>query len=214
MSRDSQDESLPSYDDVLKQDSLKSNSPVSQERPPKPPARPKNKPSKSSSSTSRPPASSYPRPLTSTKPTSAPLNNSGRPPANGLPWVYPSNYYCQKCGNTGYKFKNGRSCKTCWRRFAPSNNVNPTYTNASSKYGNSSFYRPAYQTTQVSGYQPALAGQARPLMVRPGDPRLGGVVCGECRGSGRIRFFLDEDLCPLCGGIGRIVPNNGARVTY
>ena len=52
---------------------------------------------------------------------------------------------------------------------------------------------------------PPQQQQQRPLVVKPGDPRLGGVLCGECRGTGRVSFLLDEDLCPLCNGLGRII---------
>ncbi|KAG7193178.1 uncharacterized protein KQ657_000935 [Scheffersomyces spartinae] len=44
-----------------------------------------------------------------------------------------------------------------------------------------------------------------PIKVRPGDPRLGGVLCGRCRGSGIVHFLLDEEMCPVCSGLGRIV---------
>lgn len=44
-----------------------------------------------------------------------------------------------------------------------------------------------------------------PLRVAPGDPRIGGVLCGRCRGSGLVWSFLDEDLCPSCSGLGRII---------
>lgn len=44
-----------------------------------------------------------------------------------------------------------------------------------------------------------------PLRVRPGDPRIGGVLCGRCRGSGLVRDFLDEETCHVCRGLGRII---------
>lgn len=43
-----------------------------------------------------------------------------------------------------------------------------------------------------------------PLRVMPGDPRLGGILCGRCRGSGIANSFFD-DMCPVCGGVGRII---------
>lgn len=70
---------------------------------------------------------------------------------------------------------------------------------------------PKPPTMTASTFAPPLGGPmapmgtAPPLVVKPGDPRLGGILCGECRGSGRVSFFLDEDLCPLCRGLGRII---------
>lgn len=129
-----------------------------------------------------------------------------RPSANTggklrIPWTYPTGFFCPKCNNTGYKTKNGKSCKSCWRRFAPKNNVNMAPTGYSSYFQSS----PIYPTYQPIG--PMAPMQQRPLYVRPGDPRIGGMVCGNCRGTGRIRFILDEDICPLCNGLGRILNN-------
>lgn len=192
MSKDTHDDELPSYEDVIKEEERLQSQPP---RPPRPAAnleqghqsrphqRPSTMPATSSSQTyahshSYTPTSSQPRP-------------PPRPQQNpSLPWTYPPRFYCSKCGNTGYKLKNGRSCKSCWRRFAPQNNVvsAPTY----------------YTNYTMPVYTNAWQG-TRPLYVQPGDPRLGGVLCGECRGSGRTRFLLDEDICPLCHGVGRII---------
>ncbi|CCF57838.1 hypothetical protein KAFR_0D01910 [Kazachstania africana CBS 2517] len=132
----------------------------------------------------------------SSKPTSS------RPPAPNLPWVYPRGFHCLKCNNTGYKLKNGKSCKSCWRQFAPTNNLNPIQNyNSPFQYYQSPIFTP------VNTSVPYGNNNGRPLVVRPGDPRLGGIVCGNCRGSGRIRFLLDENICPLCNGIGRILNN-------
>ncbi|CCH59305.1 hypothetical protein TBLA_0B04690 [Henningerozyma blattae CBS 6284] len=121
--------------------------------------------------------------------------------AKPLPWVYPNGYYCPKCDNTGYKLKNGHSCKVCWERFAPRNNVGvvqPGQINVQGPILQPQYQRPMYSSHSTS---------SMPLYVQPGDPRLGGVLCGKCRGSGRTRFFLDENLCTVCGGVGRIVPH-------
>lgn len=48
-----------------------------------------------------------------------------------------------------------------------------------------------------------------PMQVQPGDPRIGGILCGRCRGSGRVMVFLDEELCPVCLGLGRIIHGVG-----
>lgn len=121
MSKDTHDDELPSYEDVIKEEERLQSQPP---RPPRPAAnlaqghqsrphqRPSTMPATSSSQTyahshSYTPTSSQPRP-------------PPRPQQNpSLPWTYPPRFYCSKCGNTGYKLKNGRSCKSCWRRFAP-----------------------------------------------------------------------------------------------
>jgi hypothetical protein len=54
------------------------------------------------------------------------------------------------------------------------------------------------------------------MVVSAGDPRLGGVLCGNCKGTGRVlaMLFFDEN-CPVydpsidfaddsCKGVGRI----------
>lgn len=45
----------------------------------------------------------------------------------------------------------------------------------------------------------------QPVQLMPGDPRLGGNLCGKCRGSGQVSFFLDKETCPICAGLGRVV---------
>lgn len=127
-----------------------------------------------------------------------------------LPWKYPRDYYCTKCRNTGYKIKNGKTCKDCWEHFAPRNhhvNVVGYTTPSQNNYysGASPFSAAPVLSAHNSYYSNGAAPTGAPLYVQPGDPRLGGVLCGKCRGSGRTRFFLDENLCTVCGGIGRIV---------
>lgn len=42
------------------------------------------------------------------------------------------------------------------------------------------------------------------LILRAGDPRIGGRACWECGGSGRISLLIfDAGTCPTCGGVGR-----------
>jgi hypothetical protein len=69
---------------------------------------------------------------------------------------------------------------------------------------------------------PQMYGQA-PLRVLPGDPRIGGMYvphfpfginrltdraspCNYCGSLGTVRTFfgLDNDLCPVCRGVGRV----------
>lgn len=217
----------PSYDEAIRNEESQGSSsrpeapppdyssvPGRPSRPPRDEKRPPPKPPRTNSST-KPAKSSKPKPAA--KPVAKPAAKPSRPAGNpNLPWTYPANYYCEKCHNTGYKLKNGKSCKRCWRRFATPNGAMPMNSG-----GPVMVTQPPPQSTYYSGlpmgdyfhpfgapsggYYQAAPVNTNALYVRPGDPRLGGVLCGECRGSGRVRFFLDEDLCPLCNGVGRII---------
>lgn len=230
---------LPSYEDVLREEQEQAqgrissygsshngdsnnylNVPPPPNRPPQKPPRPYSSSNTSSAASSTSHLRPQQRPPNSVKPPNN--NNNGRPP---LPWVYPKNFYCPKCNNTGYKLKNGKSCRSCWRTFCPKNPINynmgPTsssfyvspaigmppqaspYIPPSNNYGYGYGY--GYPPMPMSPIPPLPQQQQRPLVVKPGDPRLGGVLCGECRGTGRVSFLLDEDLCPLCNGLGRII---------
>ncbi|KAH3899418.1 uncharacterized protein SCDLUD_004861 [Saccharomycodes ludwigii] len=157
-----------------------------------------------------------------------------------IPWTYPNSYYCSKCENTGFKKRNGEKCSKCWQRFGPllppkgDSNKHKKGHLLSSKAPPKKLYMPpdsedysnnTYQQsierpfrTQATpnmvmnrpkvirtggnyGFQQA---QPQGLVVQPGDPRIGGRLCAECRGTGRISFFLDFKLCPVCGGVGRV----------
>lgn len=184
------DEELPSYEDVIKQEAQAGSSSQSSHRPsrPPPPGRP---------SSSRPPPPRPPRPT---------VPSSNTAPVSNIPWVYPRGFHCPKCNNTGYKTKNGKSCKSCWRRFARQHNVTMSPTSYGGGYQSSPIYPQQQQMPyQQMPYQPMQMAPARPLYLKPGDSRIGGVLCGNCRGSGRIRFFLDEDICGVCNGLGRIL---------
>lgn len=218
-------EGLPSYEDVLKEEqqgisygnpsgnNLPSHSPQLPSRPPQRPPRPistyyppRPPPPNQRPTNPRPPTSSSTHNSHHNHHSTTSSNNVPRPTPQ-IPWVYPSNFYCPKCHNTGYKVKNGKSCRSCWRRFAPTNQINSMSTPSTSMWNPQQMYVPSPVPMPMGFNNPP--NQGRPLVVRPGDPRLGGVVCGECRGTGRITFFLDEDICPLCNGLGRIVYNNG-----
>lgn len=43
------------------------------------------------------------------------------------------------------------------------------------------------------------------LVVRPGDPRIGGRLCYRCGGDGLIEGFFSDDTCHVCFGSGRIM---------
>lgn len=45
----------------------------------------------------------------------------------------------------------------------------------------------------------------QPLVVRPGDPRLGGQLCYKCGGRGlRESFWSGDETCWVCNGVGRL----------
>lgn len=46
-----------------------------------------------------------------------------------------------------------------------------------------------------------------PVVLQPGDPRIGGQLCRNCFGSGRTLGFLllSERPCGVCGGTGRLL---------
>lgn len=182
---------LPTYEEVLKEDARRAqgsqSAPAPAPRPPRPP-----------------------RPGSSKQSALVRPTHSSAPAQPYLPWKYPRGYHCNKCNNTGYKLKNGKSCRSCWRRFAPPNSTNalPRLSYSDGYYYNpfvpmSPMFQSARPAPQPAPQPYNTSGQ--PLVVSPGDPRLGGVLCGECRGTGRVTFLLDEDICPLCRGIGRLV---------
>ena len=57
-------------------------------------------------------------------------------------------------------------------------------------------------------YWPGYAPPPGAVRVMPGDPRIGGILCPECYGSGDddgiVSLFLGGGDCRRCGGTGRI----------
>lgn len=148
------------------------------------------------------------------RPTAAPLKkNSNDLYTNNLdlPWRYSKTYYCKKCKNTGYKTKNGHACKDCWGKFKP--NITPPRTAQDLKYLLKHPPPPpkplnpnVVKLPPGSIVRPMIMSPVapKPLVVKPGDPRIGGVLCGRCDGRGMVHFFLDLDRCPICNGLGRV----------
>lgn len=166
-------------------------SPPSSASPPLPPRRPDEK-------SNRPPSSSstYPGNRANTY-GAATASSSAYPPPPPVerpqvPWVYPPNYWCPKCHNTGRKLKNGKSCQDCYARFArqhvPVVHQIPLF--------GSGFLSRGPSTTVI--------GNGPSVVVQPGDPRIGGTLCGRCRGRGLIYDFLGDYTCPTCKGVGRL----------
>lgn len=111
-------------------------------------------------------------------------------PCPDLPLRFPPGFVCSKCKNTGSKSPS-KTCKDCWELYGPRNNPIRL-----------SGYGPQRLVVPAPYGQPAMG---MPTRLPPGDPRLGGVLCGRCRGLGLTHFFLDEELCRVCLGLGRII---------
>lgn len=134
-------------------------------------------------------------------------------PNPNLPFKYPKGHYCHKCKNTGWLRAKNKSCGQCYFDFCPRNSPAHPMANAHG-WGPQTFATSqgsnvhVYTSGGFSGFS-GFMGSAPPAPfmqpVAPGDPRLGGVICGRCRGSGTVTFFLDQDLCPVCHGVGRIL---------
>lgn len=58
----------------------------------------------------------------------------------------------------------------------------------------------------VTSRTPYVPRNPNTIVVRPGDPRIGGVLCRKCGGSGTQMglFIFDEDTCDMCNGAGRV----------
>lgn len=110
---------------------------------------------------------------------------------------YPCGFICEKCSNTGIKRENGHSCTHCFERYGPRNRVQAI----PGGYGSQNIM----VAGPAAGMGPMMGMNGPPVQLMPGDPKLGGILCGRCKGSGQVAFFLDTEICPMCGGIGRIV---------
>ncbi|QEU58646.1 hypothetical protein KDRO_A06670 [Kluyveromyces lactis] len=183
------DEHLPSYDEVLRQDTAAASQ-QQQQLPPNPPPRPTQPPAKPPRPSNAIPA--YHRP-TSTFSSSTSTSTGNKK----LPWTYPPGYYCKKCGNTGTKIKTQQKCKKCWSKFYKPPPAQPPRPSAGP--------RPAFVYSNVTMPPQNFVMNSAPIVVRPGDSRIGGMMCNNCNGTGRVRFFLDKEPCPVCYGLGRIL---------
>lgn len=125
-----------------------------------------------------------------------------------VPWVYPPGYHCYKCQNTGVKLKNGKQCQDCYGRFARQNahiRMAPAFGAAGSS---GSSFRSLIPSFGLAPPQPMMynaGGPGGPLVLAPGDPRIGGIECGRCRGRGMLSDLLGDYTCSTCRGIGRLL---------
>ncbi|GAA5907818.1 Hua1p [Sporobolomyces salmoneus] len=185
-------------------------------RPPlPPPALPPRTPSSSNSA----PSNVY-EPTTTPTP-GQPLLNDGRL------LVFPVGEQCHKCGNTGYKPFGATTgyqgddpshpCRKCWQKYgkpytsilkhstrpiAPANYQRPLRLLSTPGQGGTTMRPPIMFTNQ----RPHLDVLRNSLVVRPGDPRIGGVLCRACGGDGlqMSPFIFDEVTCTRCMGTGRV----------
>ncbi|GAA5910985.1 hypothetical protein JCM6882_006738 [Rhodosporidiobolus microsporus] len=155
----------------------------------------------------------------------------GQPYLNGgRLLVYPvGSKICPKCSNTGYKpfdpYTGYRGddpahpCRQCWKKHSrPFSGPLATSCSGSTHQTIPSNYqrplrllqtpatappRPNVTVTSGAMYMPRQPGS---LVVRPGDPRMGGVLCRRCGGDGLEMgmFIFDETTCSACGGAGRV----------
>lgn len=135
-------------------------------------------------------------------------NRNHYSPAVGGRLMYPPGFHCYKCNNTGYKLSNGHACRTCFESFAI-----PQSSNVRVEYLPPAQYNPGWiQPPPVTVY----ANGSGVRVVAPGDPSLGGIICGACKGRGYVSnlglgSFLDElmggdcSTCRICRGVGRLL---------
>lgn len=221
-------EAPPSYSDALADPQFNeaSNQPQQQfQRPPqRPPQAPPMRPPQSQQQYQRP---SQPPPPS--RPAQSQYSNPQQPqlrlrpatvinPNPYLPWQYPDTVkQCRKCANTGFETKKGKPCKRCWKDYR--RGVTPPLTQAELERLVKNPPPPKRINPNVTQLPPGVAmlppimgpGQNGPTVVRPGDPRIGGVLCPRCNGKGMVHFFLDKETCSVCRGMGR-VNNNGRPI--
>ncbi|GAA5829029.1 hypothetical protein JCM5353_000874 [Sporobolomyces roseus] len=143
--------------------------------------------------------------------------------------VYPvGKEQCYKCQNTGYKpFDYGTGykgddpshpCRKCWQKFGKA--YTSILKHSHQPTAPSNYQRPLRrletpgQNQQYGARAPPVFTTQRPhidvlgntLVVRPGDPRIGGVLCRACGGDGLQMgpFIFDEVSCNRCRGTGRV----------
>ncbi|GAA6042298.1 hypothetical protein JCM8097_000625 [Rhodosporidiobolus ruineniae] len=138
---------------------------------------------------------------------------------------------CSKCSNTGYKpfdpYTGYRGddpshpCRKCWAKHGrpfsgplalscrdlPASEVPANYQRPLRllQTPQTAPRPPQVTVTHGSGYG-HMPLNPNAIVVRPGDPRMGGVLCRRCGGDGLVPGFLliDEVTCEVCRGAGRV----------
>jgi len=137
--------------------------------------------------------------------------------------------------NVGYKNNDPtHPCQKCWKKYSKAYAGPLLYASWLNPTPDTNFQRPlpslsAFQPSAMIGYssvpprvplptRPPMPlggssigfGSSRPppgsLVVRPGDPRIGGRLCWNCGGDGVVSmFFFDTERCRVCKGMGRVL---------
>lgn len=125
-----------------------------------------------------------------------------------LPFKYPDGFHCPKCRNTGVKIKTGKSCRSCYAKFATQRPEVQIYNPPLQSSDNTKTRSVTKFLTPTPRSGPMLVGYAdsTPVVVVPGDPSIGGVECGRCRGTGVTKGdVLFQETCKTCRGLGRLI---------
>ncbi|GAA5878448.1 hypothetical protein JCM16303_002086 [Sporobolomyces ruberrimus] len=128
----------------------------------------------------------------------------------------------------GYKGDDpSHPCRKCWQKFGKPYNSILRHSHSTSPQPPPNYQKPLRLVSSPSSqsYPPPPPGQGGPrgpiiftnqrphvnvlgnsLVVRPGDPRIGGVLCRTCGGDGLMMgpFIFDEVTCNRCFGTGRV----------
>lgn len=144
------------------------------------------------------------------------------PQQQNVPWIYPPNYMCAKCHNTGLKLKNGQTCSDCYERFGrPAPPPAPTVVHRTAP---TVVVRPMIRpviplvartrrgTTIVRGPNATVVRGRNATIIRPRMPRVMVVpgvtthvsrgTCGRCHGRGVIADVWGSTRCRECNGVG------------
>ncbi|BGP70395.1 hypothetical protein NBRC10513v2_003754 [Rhodotorula toruloides] len=175
-----------------------------------------------------PPPASPPEPPRGYQPTETPV--PGQPLLHeGKLLVYPPGKdVCWKCRNTGYKPFEPYSgyqgddpshpCRKCWAKYGkpystalrislenPTAPVPPNYQRPL-RLISTPQTRPVAPNVIGTTSRPHMQLNPNTIVVRPGDPRIGGVLCRRCGGDGTMMgpFIFDEVTCDMCNGAGRV----------
>ncbi|GAA5861841.1 hypothetical protein JCM3774_001321 [Rhodotorula dairenensis] len=170
-----------------------------------------------------------PPPPTGYKPQETPV--PGQPLLyGGKLLVYPpGKETCWKCSNTGYKpfdpYTGYRGddpnhpCKNCWKKYGkpytsamrialenPTSPPPPNYQRPLRLLQTPATRPVAPNVIGTTSRGPYVPLNPNTIVVRPGDPRIGGVLCRKCGGTGTQMgiFIFDEDTCDVCNGAGRV----------